>query len=174
MRGTLLVLSGVYVALVACGSEVTASDDGGGDGATNDAPSDGNGDAASTTDAGSDASDGGADGGDAETPVTLHLKCAEGDQCEAGKPVCCATLDFGNDCVLDSVSTACAAPADCPTTLEPFCTQTEMVRFCDNGADCTEPDYDRCCTFNITGHSQSVVMCASEAMAEAADASCAP
>ena len=100
--------------------------------------------------------------------------CVESNQCDAGTPTCCATLDFGSDCVLDSVSSVCAAPADCPTTLQPFCAQTETVRLCDQNADCTEPDYDKCCTFQITGNAESIVMCANQEMAGAVDASCVP
>jgi len=157
--------------LVGCGSKVEAAGDAG------DASSDGLQDHATMDVEASDANhidlDAGQDA-DALTPIALHLKCAEGDQCDATAPVCCATLDFGSNCVLDAVSAACAASSDCPTTLEPFCTPTETVRFCDENADCTEPSYDRCCTFQITGVTQSLVMCASAAMASAVDASCAP
>ncbi len=152
--------------LLACGGEA-AGDGDGGDDATADAPlADGG-----RGDGGDSGADAPADAGDeSATAISLHLKCAEGDQCEGG--VCCATLAFGGDCVLDEISPACTPSSGCPTTLQPFCGGDETVQLCDSNADCTEPGYDRCCTFQITGHASSLTLCASQQMVQSADASC--
>ena len=156
--------------VTACGT-TAGINDGGADGST-DSPTD-------TTvglDGGADdAADALSDVGDAgvETSIVLALECADPTQCEAGAPVCCATLSFG-DCVLAEVSAACTTSAACPTTLQPFCATTETVQLCGQSSECTEPGYDHCCTFDITGRSNSLVLCASQAMAASVHASCTP
>jgi hypothetical protein len=104
-----------------------------------------------------------------------HATCAEADQCEAGAPTCCGTLDFRPNCSLRKLTASCAPEQACLTTLQPFCGGTETVRLCATTAECTEPGFNRCCTFDIHDpNGQTLVMCASQAMANASDASCVP
>jgi hypothetical protein len=168
--------------LLACGSNISNGNDAGADGDSDatvaaDAMTDGG---VGDVETSGDAMD---DGDSADAPpatIKLVLKCAEASQCEAGTPVCCATLTFGTfgpTCLLDEVSSTCTTEAACPTSLQPFCGGSERVRMCDQNADCTESAYDKCCTFQIPGRPNSptsMVFCASQSMAEAADASCLP
>ena len=53
----------------------------------------------------------------------------------------------------------------------PFdCNGTDTVRFCNQASDCTENNYDKCCTFQ-TGN-QSTTFCANAGIAATVDASC--
>lgn len=146
-----------------CGGDAVPSEYGAADGATDstidvvDAANDAVEEDASR-DAGSDAQDGGG--------FALSLKCAGGSQCDGGA-VCCGALAFRPECSLLSLTASCKAPADCPTTLQPFCGGNETARLCDSPSDCTEPSYDRCCNFPIVGTNSSLTMCASAAMAAA-------
>ena len=156
------------IAALRCGQTVSG-DDAGTDGATDGSNGDG-----SKLDGASDAPDNDAadahDGGGSEGGIVISLKCAEGTQCDAGAPICCATLQFGANCKLAEVSATCTDSVSCPTSFQPFCGGNELVRLCDQNADCTEPSYDKCCTFQ--NGKQSLVFCANQAIANAADASC--
>ncbi len=160
---------GLFLALVttACGGEATyvIACDG-------SAPMEGGGDVASP-----DASDAPTDSphdalADACGSKTFAIagKCAAGSDCDGG--VCCSTLEFDESCFLTKFSAACAAPASCRSAFQPFCGGNETARLCDSPSDCTEPGFDRCCTFPIRCTANTLVMCASEAAAKAAGGSC--
>jgi hypothetical protein len=162
----------------ACG-QLAGDDDGGAD-ASDASELDASGDALA------DASDAG-DGGDALVDVVesdvhhIQAKCADPSQCDASAPVCCTTLTFdtdGDKCLLDSLNAACGSDESCPTSFQPFCGGNEIVRQCNDQADCTEPAAPECCTFyfdtTFTQQPTGLRICTSQFAAESADASCGP
>lgn len=98
-------------------------------------------------------------------------KCAGAADCASGD-VCCATLAFDDRCFLTKLTHSCASPTSCPSAFQPFCGGNATGRLCDSPSDCTEPGFDRCCSFSIRCSSATLVMCASAASAKAAGASC--
>ncbi|HSQ64158.1 MAG TPA: hypothetical protein VLM85_13120, partial [Polyangiaceae bacterium] len=173
-RYGLVIMGGL--APIACGDMLVATD-GGLDPGPADAPTNGSTDAP-VFDAIGDTMLDGDDAGDS-SGLQIAVRCGTKQDCtdDASTPICCATLSLASSCALQKISATCASPASCPTTLQPFCGGDEVVRLCESNATCTEPSFDKCCTFPFQaaqGGAYSLVMCASQQMANAADASCLP
>ncbi len=80
------------------------------------------------------------------------------------------TLNGGTPpkCNIGSINAACAST--CATMLQFSCQATETVRLCNANTDCTEQNYNRCCTFKVGNTTTS--FCANTQIAQAADAGC--
>jgi hypothetical protein len=112
----------------------------------------------------SDASDA---GGDASS-----LACTSPSTCGSGTPICCASVVLNGgtppNCTATSIASSCKGV--CTTTFVSSCSGTETVQLCAKANDCTDPTYDKCCTF--TSGNQSLTFCASQTIANSAGATC--
>jgi hypothetical protein len=146
-----------------CGGGVDGNDGGAdatSDVAQNDAASDVSANDAAKDAAANDASDGGG------------LACTSPAGCEAGTPLCCGTVVLNGgtppNCTASSVTSACTT--QCATAFVSNCSGTETVRLCAQASDCSDPTYNKCCTFG--SGNQSLTFCSSQAIATGAGASC--
>jgi hypothetical protein len=91
----------------------------------------------------------------ASCPSGNALECDGPEDC-AGK-TCCAKIKtaagtFPN-CPVSSASAKC--DSSCGTSLAFSCSSENTVRLCHAKADCTEPSYSACCTFELGGNTST-------------------
>jgi len=96
------------------------------------------------------------------------IQCNSPQQCgaDAGGTICCGTLVLGGagtSCSVDSVSSACQSSCQTNISTQPLCPATDTVQFCAQVADCTDPNFPACCTFNFQGQDETFCISSSEA-----------
>jgi hypothetical protein len=162
-KAYLLLLLAPSALVYACGGSDNSTLDGGGD-ATVDSP--GN-DSSKNDSGGQDSSNDTSpmnDGGqDATQDVSVSIACTEPAQCidggnlDAAYPpssgeVCCAqvtTTGAFPNCKPSSVSTACSAPGSCASSYSTSSCSTDTFRACAHNAECTETQFNKCCTAKV-------------------------
>jgi len=94
-----------------------------------------------------------------DAAVAFDVTCQKPADCtgDAGANVCCADIPVNGGtppaCKIVGISTSCTTGAACPTniTAQSTCNGTDQVRACATNADCTEAQYNKCCTFKLGG-----------------------
>lgn len=167
----------------ACGGDDNVNLDGGNDATTTD----GGGNDTGTKDTGTNDTgtndSGSTDGGTKDVSVSIDcLKpadCVDGGDPDAAYPpadagvVCCATVQTSGgfpQCSLDSISTACATPANCPSSVSFQSCTTDTLRACHAASECTETQYNMCCKFQTDAGTAQV--CANQLIANAFNGTC--
>ncbi len=80
------------------------------------------------------------------------VQCTSSQQCPQSTSACCGTLQLdgtGTNCTFGAESSACAA--SCTSSVWESCPATQVVQFCGQKADCTDPDNANCCTIIVRG-----------------------
>lgn len=108
-------------------------------------------------------------------PASDKITCDGPDECGGNTPVCCgvdAQDGTGSypQCGIASLGTSCTSAAACPTHLAQDCSDTYKVTICHVKADCTDPQYDQCCTFG--SGSAALTFCIDQSTANLAGAVC--
>jgi len=100
------------------------------------------------------------------------LACTSPVGCGTGTPICCGTVVLNGgtppNCTASSITSSCKA--QCASAFVSNCSGTETVQLCAQGSDCTDPTYDKCCTF--TSGNESLTFCATQSMANLSGATC--
>jgi hypothetical protein len=94
------------------------------------------------------------------------FECDSPQQCPSGMNACCGTLQLagvGEGCSFGAESSACAAT--CTSMVVLSCPYTELVQFCAQKADCTDPFNANCCTLTLSGRAETFCLSDSEAQA---------
>jgi hypothetical protein len=179
-KAYLLLLLAPSVLVWACGG--SGDDSLAGDGGTNDATTGdgGTNDSATGQDTGSDVAtnDGGTnDSGstDSGNDAKLSLDCLSPADCDGGN-VCCGDIALSGtvqNCTFSSVTTDCKSANSCPTSVlaSISCTGTDQVRLCTQNADCTEQQYNKCCTVK-QGDAGGVSICLNTQLAGQVGGTC--
>lgn len=108
-------------------------------------------------------------GSDAPPDATFDYLCTTASNC--GTNVCCATVNTSGNvpCTVDGASSMCTSAAACITSIPLMCS-VETVRLCTHNDDCSEPNYDQCCT--VPSFSTSLSFCWTQGYAAAVGGSC--
>ena len=95
------------------------------------------------------------------------FQCDSPQQCPAGMSVCCGTLQLtgaGTSCSFGVQTSSCTTA--CSTAVTLSCPSAEVVQFCAQKADCTDPNNSNCCTLTFGGRAET--FCLSNANAQEA------
>jgi hypothetical protein len=170
----------------ACGGD-SGQNDGGTDATTDQANGDATQPDSSGMDGASDSSNNDSGGNDAGMGMDVQIsitcafpaECVDGGDWDAAYPpadageVCCGTLTTSGTfpgCSLSSITTSCAAPGSCPTTIDTSSCGTDTVRGCKHKGECTESGYNQCCT--VKQGDAGITFCMSTGLATLLGASC--